>query len=74
MLFNIGVGELLVVAIVALLVLRPEDLPVLARKLGAAVSYLRQQSVALQRLLMNPHEQDEQEHPRCTDGDKGTRH
>ncbi|MEM7589195.1 MAG: twin-arginine translocase TatA/TatE family subunit [Myxococcota bacterium] len=51
---NIGAGELLVVVVVGLLVLRPEDLPALMRKLGAAVSFLRQQTVALQRMLMNP--------------------
>ena len=52
---NIGTGELLVVVVVGLLVLRPEDLPVLMRKLGAAVSFLRQQTIALQRMLMNPY-------------------
>ena len=60
MLLNIGAGELLVVVIVGVLVLRPEDLPVLARKLGAAMSFLRQQSVALQRMLMNPYNDDDE--------------
>ncbi|MEM7403187.1 MAG: hypothetical protein AAF310_04160 [Myxococcota bacterium] len=63
--FHIGTSELVVVVVVALLVLRPEDLPKLMRKLGVVVSFLRQQTVMLQRMLMNPHDDE-------TDSDKPT--
>ena len=38
---GIGNGELLVIAAIALIVLRPKDLPVLMRKVGAFMSKMR---------------------------------
>ena len=63
--FHVGTGELLLVVVVALLVLHPQDVPRLMRTLGAAVSFLRQQTVALQRMLMHPCDDE-------FDGDRST--
>jgi Sec-independent protein translocase protein TatA len=38
---DIGLGELLVVAIVVLLVTKPEDLPVVMHRFGVVVAHLR---------------------------------
>jgi Sec-independent protein translocase protein TatA len=44
---NIGLGELLLIAIICLLVIKPEDLPKIAHKLGAFSQYSRRMLDAL---------------------------
>ena len=46
--FNVGTGELLVIMVVALLVLGPEKLPEVARKVGTVVGELRRMSAGFQ--------------------------
>lgn len=41
MLPDVGLAEILVVALVALLVMKPEDVPVVMRKAGVAFAYLQ---------------------------------
>ena len=38
---NISISEIIVVLLIALLVLKPDDMPVVARKLGQVVSRVR---------------------------------
>ncbi len=57
--FDIGAGELLVVALVALLVLQPRDLPKLMRSLGLALTVLRARQADLQRMLVTMEQQKE---------------
>jgi Tat protein translocase TatB subunit len=51
--FGIGTGELLLIALIALLVLGPERMPQLMRDVGKAMSDLRKTSDELQRELLN---------------------
>ncbi|MEM7496274.1 MAG: twin-arginine translocase TatA/TatE family subunit [Myxococcota bacterium] len=50
--FDIGAGELLMVALVALLVLQPRDLPKLMRSLGGALALLRRRQADLHRMIV----------------------
>jgi sec-independent protein translocase protein TatB len=51
--FGIGTGELLLIALVALLVLGPERMPQLMRDVGKAMSDLRKTSEELQQEFLN---------------------
>lgn len=46
--FNVGVGELLVILLIALMVLGPDKLPDAARKMGNVVGGLRRMSTGFQ--------------------------
>ena len=46
---NVGAGELMVILVVALLVLGPTKLPVVARQVGKVMTELRRMSSGLQR-------------------------
>lgn len=39
--FNIGFGELLLVALIAILVLKPEDIPKVAQTVGLKIAQIR---------------------------------
>lgn len=49
--FNVGVGELLVILLLGLIVLGPEKLPDAARKIGNVVGELRRMSSGVQHEL-----------------------
>ena len=51
--FGIGTGELLLIALIALLVLGPERMPSLMRDVGKAMNDLRKTSEELQQEFMN---------------------
>jgi sec-independent protein translocase protein TatB len=57
--FNVGGGELLVIALVALLVLGPQRLPEAARTLGKVVGEVRRLSSGFQREVRDAFEVDE---------------
>lgn len=61
--FDIGAGELLVVALVALVVLQPRDLPKLMRSLGGALAMLRRRQVDLHRMLVTMEREGDEERP-----------
>jgi sec-independent protein translocase protein TatB len=47
--FNIGWSELVVIAIVGFLILKPEDIPKLARKVGKMVGQIKEYMDSLSR-------------------------
>lgn len=53
MFFNIGGGELLVIAMVALIAVGPEQLPVVLRKVGRAVAQFRSMTAGLREEFMS---------------------
>ena len=57
--FNLGMTELLIIMVVALLVLGPKKLPELARSLGRGMAEFRRASSDLQHSLTAPLEEDE---------------
>jgi|GEM_PF-4991870 len=46
--FDIGITEILVIAIIAIIVVGPKDLPILLRKIGGFVSYIKSLSADFQ--------------------------
>lgn len=70
--FDVGFPELLLIAAVALVVLGPEQLPVVMRKIGRFVGALRRQLSVwqddLERMDQKPRREDQ---PRPTDKKEG---
>jgi len=56
--FGIGFWEIVVIAVVALIFVRPADLPGLARKAGAIVSRLRKAYADLAETIRTPVEKN----------------
>lgn len=63
--FNIGGGEFLVIALIALIVLGPQRLPDAARQLGKAMGELRRLSTGFQNELKDAFAESEQPTPRA---------
>lgn len=57
--FNIGGGEFIVIAIIALLILGPQRLPDAARKAGKAMADLRRLSAGFQNEIKNAFDENE---------------
>jgi sec-independent protein translocase protein TatB len=57
--FDIGLSELLLIAVVALVVLDPKDLPVLMRKIGAFTAKARATVASFQTMLESAGLEDE---------------
>ena len=62
--FNLGAGELLVIAVLALVVLGPERIPSAMRQLGRAMGELRRVSTGFQAELRSALEEEEVRGPR----------
>jgi sec-independent protein translocase protein TatB len=64
--FNVGGGEILVIALVALLVLGPQRLPEAARTVGKVVGEVRRLSSGFQREVRDAFEVDEKREAKTT--------
>ena len=64
--FNVGGGELLVIALVALLVLGPQRLPEAARTVGKVVGEIRRLSTGFQREVRDAFEIEEKREAKTT--------